>query len=143
MAAIHGKTTHIELDSGAGTLVDLSEWADDISFPQELSADEVTGFKSTDKKFVTGLGEAKISMGGKLDTSLDAHMGPLIAALKAGTLASASFAYGPGGNANGKLKYSGEAILTNYEVSQKVSDVGEWKAELQITGAVTRGTFSG
>lgn len=138
---VHGKNAYFQLDNAAGSLVDLSAYCDDIGFPQEVSADETTTFGSADKTYIVGLGDAKLSVSGKFDATLDAHMQGVIAALKAGTNASSSFVFGPEGSATGKVKYSGESIVTSYEVSEKVSDVVEFKAELQITGAVTRGTF--
>lgn len=141
MAFIHGKAGYFQLDSSAGSLVDLSTYCNDIGFPQEVSADETTTFSATDKTFIVGLGESKISLAGLVDATLDAHMAGVLAAHKAATLATASFVFGPAGSGTGAIKYSGEAILTSYEVSEKVSDVAEWKADLQVTGAVTRGTF--
>lgn len=138
---VHGKNGYLQLDNSSDSLVDLSAYCDDISFPQEVSADETTTFGATDKSYIVGLGDAKLSFSGKLDATLDSHMQGVIAALKAGTLTTASGVFGPAGSASGKIKYTFESIVTSYEVSEKVSDVAEFKAELQITGTVTRTTF--
>lgn len=144
MAAVHGKDAHLQIDNAAGSLANVSDYADDISMPQELSADETTTFANTgEKTYISGLADAKVSCSGKFDPTIDTHMGALYAAFIAGTVTTASFEYGPAGNANGKPKRSGELIMTSYEVSSKTSDVVEWKAEFQVTGAVTRGTYSG
>ena len=138
---VHGKNAYLQLDNSAGTLVDLSAYCGDIGFPQEVSADETTTFGSSDKTYIVGLGDAKLSFSGKFDATLDAHMQGVIAAQQAGTLTTASGVFGPAGSASGKVKYTFETIVTSYEVSEKVSDVVEFKAELQVTGAVTRTTF--
>ena len=41
---------------------------------------------------------------------------------------------------SGKIKYTGECILTNYAMSSPVGDVVAYSADLQVSGAVTRGT---
>jgi hypothetical protein len=141
MSFVHGKNAYLQLDSGAGSLVDLSTYIDDISFPEEISADETTTFGAGSKTYTVGLADAKLSVSGKYDAALDAHMSGVLTAQKAGTLASASFVFGPSGSTTPGPKYTGEAILTSFEVSPKVSDVITWKADLQVTGAVTRSTF--
>ena len=85
-------------------------------------------------------GDAKLSFSGKFDATLDAHA-RRHRRIKAGTLTTASGVFGPAGSASGKVKHTFETIVTSYEVSEKVSDVVEFKAELQVTGAVTRTTF--
>ena len=57
-----------------------------------------------------------------------------------GQSATLSFEYSPEGTASGKVKYTGEAILTNYAISSPVGDVVGYSADLQVSGAVTRGT---
>jgi hypothetical protein len=51
-----------------------------------------------------------------------------------------SFEYSPEGTASSKIKYTGECILTNYAISSPVGDVVAFSGDLQVTGAVTRGT---
>ena len=142
MAFVHGKNAHFELDAAGGSLVDLSAYTNDITFPKELSADETTVFGQADKTYIVGLGDSKLSVSGLFDPTLDAHMAAVIAAHKAGSLLTASVIYGPQGDASGQIKYTMEAIVTSYEVSEKVTDVIGWKADLQVTGTVTRGTFA-
>lgn len=141
MAFVHGKAGYFQLDNSAGTLVDLSTYTNDVGFPREVSADETTTFGASDKSYIVGLGDQKLSLSGVFDPTLDAHMAGVIAAHKEGTLATASIVYGPQGSTSTNIKYTAESIVTSYEVSQKVDGVIEWKAELQITGAVTRTTF--
>ena len=60
----------------------------------------------------------------------------------AGQAATLSFEYGPEGSTAGDAKYTGECIMTSYEKSGAVGDVVTYSAEFQVTGAVTRGTWS-
>lgn len=143
MAFVHGKNTAFKLDNAAGSLTDISAYTEDVQAPMELDASEVTTFGSGgNKQYIAGLAGSKITLTGKWDPTLDTHLGELYAAFIAGTVATASFEYGPEGSGNAKPKRSGEVILTSFEVSSKVGDPNDWKAELQVTGAVTRGTFS-
>jgi hypothetical protein len=119
----------------------LTAYVNDITFPKEVSADETTVFGLADKTYIVGLGDSKLSISGLLDPTLDTHLAAVVAAMKAGTQASATFIFGPQGSTSGQIKYTGEAIVTSYEVSEKVSEVVGWKADLQVTGAVTRTTF--
>ena len=85
--------------------------------------------------FIVGLETATISISGLWDATVDGYM-------KGGTEpASRSFIYGPAGSTGGNVKYTGEAIMTNYSISSPVGDVVTYSADLQVTGAVTRGTY--
>jgi predicted secreted protein len=144
MAFRHGKNAVLKLDNSAGTLVDLSAYLDEISMPRSIETGETTTFGSTGsaKTYVTGLSDATISLGGKFDSTADAHFSGILTALLAGTIDSVSFEYGKEGSTAGRVKYSGEALLTSYEVSSPVADIVTFSAELQVTGAITRGTWS-
>jgi hypothetical protein len=52
-----------------------------------------------------------------------------------------AFECGPEGNTGGDIKYSGNALISNYSWSASVSDRVTWTANFTVTGAVTRGTF--
>lgn len=143
MAFRHGKNAVLKLDNSAGTLVDLSAYLDEISMPRSVETGETTTFNGTSAKtYITGLSDATISLGGKFDSTADAHFTGILTALLAGTIDSVSFEYGKEGSTAGRVKYSGEALLTSYEISSPVADVVTFSAELQVTGAITRGTWS-
>lgn len=141
MAFAHGKGAAFQLDNSAGSLVDLSTYLDEVSFPRTIETGETTTFQSTSKTYVVGLRDATVSLSGKYDPTADAHFSGVDSALAAGSIDSVSFEYGPAGSASGAVKYSGEALLTSYEVSAPVADVITFSAELQVTGDVTRGTY--
>lgn len=142
MAFRHGKNAVFKLDNSSGTLVDLSAYLDEASMPRSIETGETTTFGSSAKTYITGLSDATISLSGKFDSTLDSHMSGIISALSAGTIDSVSFEYGAEGSASGRVKYSGEAVVTSYEVSSPVADVVTCSIELQVTGAITRGTWS-
>jgi hypothetical protein len=50
--------------------------------------------------------------------------------------------YGPGGSASGSVKYSGCAILNDYEITGELEGAVEWSANLSAASVLNRGSFS-
>jgi hypothetical protein len=139
MAFRHGKNASFKLDNNAGTLTDISTYLDEVSLPRSIETAETTtfGVASGAKTYVTGLNDSTISIGGKWDSVVDALLAGIV-----GRDDTVSFEYGPEGTAATRIKYTGEAILTSFEVGSPVGDIVTFSADLQISGPVTRGTFS-
>jgi predicted secreted protein len=133
----HGKSTVFKVDNAAGTLTDISNTLTDVSFPQSVETAETTSFGSSAKTYIVGLTDSTISVSGNWDATVDAHLAAIL-----GQAATVSFEYGPEGSTSTYIKYSGEAIVTSYEKSGAIGDVVSYSAELQVTGAVTRGTWA-
>ena len=133
----HGKASVFKVDNNAGTLTDISTALTDVSFPQSVETAETTAFGSSAKTYIVGLSDSTVSASGNFDGTVDTHLAAVL-----GQAATLSFEYGPEGTTNGQVKYTGECIMTSYEKSGAVGDVVTYSAEFQVTGAVTRGTFS-
>jgi len=134
MAFVHGKSGYFNLDDTGGTARDITAYCDDVSFPETIETAETTAFGATSKSYIVGLRDATISVSGSWDATLDGYM--------IGTEpASRTWIFGPAGSTGGNVKYTGEAIMTNYSVSTSVGDVVTFSADLQVTGNVTRTTF--
>ncbi len=130
----HGKSTDFALDDTGGTSRNISDTLTDVSFPQTIDTAETTAFGSSNKSYIVGLKDTTISVSGIWDATVDGYI--------SGTEpASRSFIYGPAGSTSGNVKYTGEAIMTNYSVSNPVGDVVTFSMDLQVTGAVTRTTY--
>ena len=136
MAFVHGKSAVFKLDNSSGSLVDNSSYLEDISFPRSVETAETTTFGSTAKSYITGLTDATVSLSGKFDATADGTLAAVV-----GQAATLSFEYGPAGSTATFIKYTGEAIVTSYEVSATVGDVVTASVELQVTGAITRTTW--
>lgn len=136
MAFVHGKTADFRLDDSGGTLRDISAYCDSVDFPQTADTAETTTFGAGSKTYLAGLKDSTISISGSWDATLDGYLAPVV-----GQAATVSFQYGPAGTTAGNIKFTGEAILTSYQVSAPVGDKVSFSAELQVTGAVTRGTY--
>ena len=133
----HGKSTVFKVDNSGGTLTDISNTLTDVGFPQTVETAETTSFGSSAKTYIVGLTDSTLSVSGNWDATVDAHLAGIL-----GQAATVSFEYGPEGSTSTYIKYSGEAILTSYEKSGAIGDVVSYSAEFQVTGAVTRGTWS-
>jgi hypothetical protein len=133
----HGKSTVFKVDNSGGSLTDISNTLTDVSFPQSVDTAETSTFGSSAKSYVVGLTDSTLSISGNFDATVDAHLAAVL-----GQAASLSFEYGPEGSTAGYVKYTGEAYLTSYEKSGAIGDVVSYSAEFQVTGAITRGTYS-
>jgi hypothetical protein len=132
---VHGKSTNFTLDDTAGSVRDISNTLTSVDFPESQETAETTAFGSTAKSYITGLTDATISVSGIWDSTVDGY-------IAGGTEpASRSFVYGPAGSTAGNVKYTGEAIVTSYSISNPVGDVVTFSLDLQVTGPVTRGTY--
>lgn len=133
----HGKSAVFKVDNSAGTLTDISNTLNSVSFPREAEVLETTSFGSSDRTYIVGFKNGTFSIEGSFDATVDAHLAGIL-----GQDATVSFEYGPEGSTSTFTKYTGECIMTAYETSVGVDDVVSYSAEFQITGAVTRGTYA-
>ena len=135
MAFVHGKSSVFKLDNASGSLTDISAFVNNVDFPETADVAETSVLGASNKTYIVGLKDATISISGLFDATVDAILGAVV-----GQTATLSYEYSPEGTGSGKVKYTGEAILTNYALSSPVGDVVAYSADLQCSGAVTRGT---
>ena len=127
---VHGKSAGVLLDK-----YDLSAYFNNVDTAQSIDTAETTGFGSSAKSYIVGLKDATLSVSGIWDATVDGYI------MGGAEPASRSFIYGPAGSTGGNVKYTGEAIVTNYSVSNPVGDVVTFTLDLQVTGSVTRTTY--
>jgi hypothetical protein len=139
VAVVHGKSAVFKLDDSGATLRDLSAYLNDISLSRDIETAETTtfGVAGSAKTYIVGLSDATFSISGLFDATADGYLAGVL-----GQSATLSFEYGPAGSTAGLVKYSGECIMTSYEVSAAVGDAVQASADFQVTGAITRGTWS-
>ena len=135
MAFVHGKDSVFKLDNSGGSLTDISSYVNNVDFPETADVAETSVLGASNKTYIVGLKDATIGLTGFFDATADAIFGAVI-----GQSATLSFEYSPEGTGSGAVKYTGECILTNYALSSPVGDVVAYSADLQVSGAVTRGT---
>jgi len=133
MAMTHGRLTYFKINS-----VDLSAWCDSCDFNDEADLHETTTYGKSAKTYAPGLSNATFSVGGLYDSAVggpEATLRPLKGA------AATAFEFGPEGNAAGKKKFSGNALVKNFNISPPVGDMVRWRAEVQVTDTVTVAVF--
>ena len=135
MAFTHGKDSVFKLDNASGSLTDISTYVNNVDFPETADVSETTTLGASAKTYIASLRDSTISLSGLWDATADAIFGAVV-----GQSATLSFEYSPEGTASGKVKYTGEAILTSYAISSPVGDAVGYSADLQVSGAVTRGS---
>ncbi len=133
MAFSHGRLAYFKLAT-----TDLSSVMDSIDFDHGSDVHETTTYGKTYKTKAGGLKEGSFSIGGLYDstavTGPETVIPPLV-----GTVAV--FEFGPEGSSSTKVKYSGSVVVQKYTQSAPVGDMVRWKATLQTTDTVTKGTF--
>ena len=132
---VHGKSTNFTLDDTAGSVRDISNTVTSVDFPETLDTAETTAFGSSAKSYIVGLTDATISVSGIWDATVDGYIAG------GAEPASRSFVFGPAGSTAGNVKYTGEAIVTSYSISNPVGDVVTYSLDLQVTGAISRTTY--
>lgn len=134
MAFHHGKGASVRLDdSVGGSLTDYSQYFNDASVSRSIETAETTTFGDDDKEYIVGLRDATVSLSGMFDETMD---GVLEGLLGAGLF---TWEVGPmGQGTTGDIIYSGEGIVTSYDVSPAVGDVVPMSVEIQCSGAITR-----
>lgn len=136
MAFRAGTTSKLYVSTAAGVLTDVSPYADSTSTDLSSNQLDVSVFGTQAQAFLNGQTNGNISISGPLD----ATMHTLVAGLySAGS--SASFVYGPGGSVASQARLAGSLNVASYGISTSASGRVEYSATLQITGAVTAGTF--
>jgi hypothetical protein len=82
-----------------------------------------------------GLKDLRFTVSGLLHPTVDDILAPIVGL-------TGSYEYGPGGDANGATKYTGEAVLKSYKFTGPVNAPTGWVAQFERSGDGTRGTYS-
>lgn len=136
MAFGHGSKGVFKITDSGAALRDISSFVTNVQFPHEADVAEVSVLGNVAKQFVVGLKNGTFSVDGNYDVTVDGY---LIGILGLAGSPGQAFEYDPAGTGTGMPKYTGNAILTAYNISTSVSDAQKWTATFQITGDVTRG----
>lgn len=137
---IPSKLTVVKLDDSGGSLTDISQYVNSVTFSMELEEMETTCFGATSRTFIPGFAAASVSMSGNWDRTFDAFASAIYAAFQAGTLATISFEYHPEGTSAGDRKYTCELVMTTWEPGSEIDDPVAWSADFRVSGTVTPGT---
>jgi len=139
VAFVHGKSAVFKLDNSSASLVDYSPYLNDVSLSRSIETAETTtfGVSGSAKTYIVGLSDATFSISGLFDATADATLAGVL-----GFATALNFNYGPAGSTAGLVKYTGTCIMTGYNISAAVGDAVQATADFQVTGPVTRTTWS-
>ena len=129
MPAIFGGNGYLELDSN-----NMSIYLKSGGLDSTLDTIDVSTWGDASKDYITGLEDGSFSLEGVWDETVDGYMSVMKGVKK-------PFTYGPAGNTAGMVEYSGNGILTSYNIGNDISGEVRFSATFQVTGGVTRGTF--
>ena len=136
MAFRAGTTSALYISTAAGSVSNVSPWADSASADLSANQLDVSAFGTQAQAFLNGQTNGNISIGGPLDAAMHTIVSGLWA-----SGSTASFIYGPGGSVASQARLAGSLNVSGYGISTSASGRVEYTANLQITGAIAAGTF--
>ncbi len=140
MAKVHGKNAHFETTDTGTTTRNLSSFLTNVELDDAVDVAESSAFGQEDKTYAQGQKGHTLRLQGQYDPTASTGPDAVLSGLANGTVTT-DFIYGPGGSASGLVKYSGTGILTSYNVSSPIAGIVTFSADIQVSGAVARGTF--
>lgn len=140
MARATARNTHIAASASANAAsITLSGRSNTATISFTAPGVQVTAFgEEYHSRIGDGIKDWELSVGGFWDgaaSNLDEFMYNALGA-------SINIVYGPAGSTSGNVKYSGCAILNDYEVSGELEGAVEWSATLSAASVLNRGTYS-
>lgn len=141
MAFKAGTTSAVFLANSAAALQNLSPYSDSFTWPQTTTTIDVSAFGTSAKAVIPSLTDGDtISMSGPYDVAIHTHLTALKAAQAAGS-ALAGIIWGPGGSVASQARVAGSVWVTSYSLTSGVGGRVDYSASLQVSGAVSNGTF--
>lgn len=131
----HGRNTGFAILDASSAYRDMSTALREVNFPITLGTADTTAFGSAVRTFVVGIKNGTFSVSGMFDATNDGYFQGIYGLAGA---PGQGFIYGPEGTATGLVRYSGTAILTDYEVKGGVDAMVAISAKFQVTGAIAR-----
>lgn len=136
MATANSKNAKLSING-----VDLSAYVDSVDgIPPDMGTDDVTTFGVNGRKHAATLTDGTFTFGGPFDDTAATGPDVVLAPLQAAGTAVA-FVYGPAGSAAGQRRFTGSAIITQYNPVAAVGSVVRYSATAQFTGNVTTDTY--
>lgn len=141
MAFKAGTASVFYLANAAGALQNVQPYVDNIGAPQTVQMLETSVLGTAAKTFMTGLTDGDvITISGPYDAAILTQLYALKAAQNAGS-AAAPYIFGPGGSVAAQTRTAGSVLVQQVNPAVAVAGRVEYSASLQVTGAVTNGTF--
>jgi hypothetical protein len=136
----HGSGAYVGVTDAASSLKDISVYVNNTDYNPEQDSHDDTTYGATGHTYRGGLTNGTITISGMWDKTASTGSDTVLAGLLA-IKTPWPWEFGPEGKTAGKVKKSGNGILTNYRVSAPVADLVSFTATIQISGAISSGTF--
>lgn len=138
MAVQTGRTMKLLVDNSSGATVEVSSYANQISFGFPVDMLDTTTFGSSSKSFIPGFtGGDDIQINFRYDPTIEAQLAGLSPLTSTTTITIS-----PEGTTTGNAKKVMETFLMNYTVSASPEAIDEIVATFRKTGAVTHTTWA-
>lgn len=130
----HGKNTVLFFSTAGSTTgaIRFSSGMSDSGLDRSVDTAEITAYGDSDKKYLAGLRDAKISWKGNFSSTHAKRIEGML-----GNSTGVYFIYAPESTTTGRRKYKGAAIIDSYKVSSPIGDKIALELGLQPTGAIT------
>lgn len=136
----HGASAYIGVTDAASTLRDISPFVNSTNYSPTQDSHDDTTYGATGHTFRGGLTNGTITINGMWDKTASTGSETVLSGLL-GVKTPWPWEFGPEGKTTGKVKKTGNGILTAYQVSAPVADLVTFSATIQISGPITTGTF--
>jgi|SRR5579871_341714 len=138
MPFTHSKNSFFGLTDAGSTQRNFSAYSNKEALARTIDKAETTvlGAAGAAKTYLPGFIDGTITLGGPWDPTMIGYLNGLVGLVT-------TWEYGPEGNtaSTGYPKYTGSCFIDSYSQSSDVTAAVAWEATLQITGAVTVGTY--
>ncbi len=129
MGFVHGKTSTLVVNA-----VTITGEINGFAFSSSVDTAETTVLGLDSKTYISGLKDSTFSIEGLFEGTA-AHIDATLYAMLGGAAVAFTINYDP---SDVNITYTGNCLITSYEVDSPVDDVVTVSAEFQCTGDVTR-----
>lgn len=137
--SVHGAGAYFAVNDGT-SLRTLSTYITSTNWNPTQDSHDDTTYGATGHTYRAGLTNGTIQINGMWDATATTGPDAVLSAML-GVKTPTAYEFGPAGNTAGRVKKSGNCILTNYSVSAPVADLVSFSATFQLSGAVATGVF--
>lgn len=130
----HGRTAvlHFATAGSSASAIRMSSGFNDAGFDRSVETAEITTFGDSDKRYLAGLRDTKLSWKGNFSSTHEKKLTALL-----GNSTGGYVIYSPESTTAGRRKFKGSVIIDSLKLSASVGDKVGLEVGFQWTGAVT------
>lgn len=137
----HGRNTYFAVEDSAGsTLRNISIYVTSVDYNRGQDTHDNTTYGKSGHTHTNGLATGTFTVNGFWDKTASTGAATVLDSLIG--VGAVGYEYGPEGNTNGNVKYSGEAVMQSVVYSSPVADLVSFVATFVRSDVDTKGTFS-